>query len=129
MKIKKTTLYFAALIILVGVMAFFLLSNKGSSSSNNLVNAQQVTGEIQKVVLGTKNYNYYPNTVTVKANQPVELSLDNSVTGCLRSFTIRDSGVQKYLQTSQDTLTFTPPKGAYRFSCSMGMGYGTLIAE
>lgn len=130
MKIKKTTLYFGALIILVGVLAFFLLSGKDSSVTGNVVNAQQVAGKTQRVIVGMKDFNYYPNTINVKANQQVELSLDSSVTGCLRSFTIRELNVQKHLRTPDETLTFTPTqKGIYTFSCSMGMGSGKLIVE
>ena len=129
MKIKKSTLYFAGLILLVGIMAFFLFNEKGNST-NNLINGQQVNGEAQNIVIGMKNLNYYPNTIKVKANQPVEISLDKSVTGCFRSFTIRDFGINKYLATPQDKITFTPTKpGTYKFACGMGMGTGTLIVE
>ena len=77
-----------------------------------------------------KNYNYYPQTVKVKANQPVRIYLDKSVAGCYRSFTIRDFGVVKYLETEKDYVEFTPnKKGSFRFACSMGMGTGTLIVE
>lgn len=129
MRVKKTTLYFVMMVLLVGVMAFYLLSGSGESS-NNVVNAQPVQGETQKVILGMKNFNYYPDEVKVNANQPVELSLDKSVTGCLRSFTIRDLGIAKVLRTPQDILAFTPTeKGTYTFACSMGMGYGRLVVE
>ena len=84
----------------------------------------------QKVTIGMKNGNYYPNTLTVNAGQPVELALDSSVTGCFRSFTIRELGISKYVKTPADTITFTLPRaGTYAFACSMGMGYGTLIVE
>ena len=77
-----------------------------------------------------KNYNYYPNTITVKSGQPVELTLDESVRGCLRGFTIKDLGVSKYSKTPEDSIDFTPTeKGTFAFSCSMGMGYGTIIVE
>ena len=128
MKVKKTTLYFVMMSLLVGVMAFYLLSGSGESS-NNVVNAQQIQGETQKVILGMKNFNYYPDEVKVNANQPVELSLDKSVAGCLRSFTIRDLGISKLLRTAEDKLIFTPKKGVYTFACSMGMGYGKLVVE
>ena len=88
------------------------------------------TGEAQIITLSLKNFNYYPNTVTVKAGQPVRIYLDDSVGGCLRDFTIKDFGVRKYLATPQDYVEFTPnEKGRHTFACSMGMGTGVLIVE
>ncbi|MBI4116361.1 cupredoxin domain-containing protein [Candidatus Pacearchaeota archaeon] len=127
MIIKKTTLYLALTLILIIVAGFFLLS-KGSPAQNVTGNAG--SGSVQKVVIGMKNLNYYPNTIKVNANQPVRISLDSSVTGCLRSFTIRDFGIAKYLKTPDDYVEFTPTKkGTFRFACSMGMGTGTLVVE
>lgn len=77
-----------------------------------------------------KNYNYYPNTIRVKVNQPVEIYLDESVGGCFRDFTSRELGIHEYLKTQQDKITFTPvKKGTFAFACSMNMGRGTLIVE
>ena len=127
MIIKKTTLYLALTFIIIVAAGFFLLS-KGDSNQNATGNVG--SGSVQKVVIGMKNLNYYPNTIKVNANQPVRISLDSSVTGCLRSFTIRDFGVAKYLKTPDDYVEFTPTKkGTFRFACSMGMGTGTLIVE
>jgi len=128
MKIKKTTLYFAGILLLIILAGYFMID--GSAVNTEGGNGNIGNGEVQNVVIGMKNYNYYPNTITVKAGQPVSISLDESVYGCFRSFTIRDFGVNKYLRTPQDTVEFTPTKkGTYRFACSMGMGTGTLIVE
>jgi hypothetical protein len=60
----------------------------------------------------------------------VEITLDNSVKGCLRSFNIKDLGVQKSSKNSDDKITFTPTKkGTFKFACVMGMGYGNIIVE
>lgn len=89
-----------------------------------------ISADAQKVILGAKNGNYYPNTITVQAGKPVLLSLDSTVKGCLRDFTMRSFGVRKYLKTPQDTVEFTPSqKGTYTFACSMGMGTGKLVVE
>lgn len=129
MKIKKSTMYLFGIIFIVALASYFVLV-KSSSSSNSFSDAQQAQGETQKVVIGVKDFNYYPNTIRVKANKPVEISLDSSVTGCFRSFTIRDFGIAKVLSTPRDTVTFTPTKkGTYKFACSMGMGFGNLIVE
>ena len=102
---------------------------KGNVSTTNLP-ADSQDGEFQKVVLGVRNLNYYPNTITVKSGIPARVYLDETVSGCLRSFTIKDLGVAKYLKTPNDYVEFTPSKkGSFRFACSMGMGTGTLIVE
>ncbi len=107
------------------------VSNAGDNlPGNNAGNALAGNGNVQKVVIGVRNYNYYPNTITVKVGQPVSISLDESVSGCLRDFTIRDFGIREYLRTPQDTIEFTPDKkGTFTFACSMGMGRGRLIVE
>jgi plastocyanin domain-containing protein len=128
-KIKKSTLYISGIILLILIGGFLFLKSGDSSTSENTLNGNS-NGEVQKVVIGMNNYNYYPNTIKVKAGIPVSISLDESVYGCFRDFTIREFGVRKYLKTPQDTVEFTPTKkGTYTFACSMGMGTGTLIVE
>lgn len=127
-KMKNTTLLIIAGIVIVLVGAFIFL-NKGQAS----VSGEVISGDnqnAQKITLSMKNSNYYPNTITVKANQPVEITLDNSVRGCYRSFTIRELGVSKYSKTPEETIIFTPTKtGTFRFACSMGMGTGTIVVN
>ena len=95
-----------------------------------LIVAGAGSGEVREFTLGMKNYNYYPDSITVKAGQPVKISLDKTAQGCFRDFTIRDLGVRKYLQKTSDFVEFTPTKkGTYTFACSMGMGYGKLIVK
>jgi len=125
---KKTTLYLFMTMALILIAGFFMLNGSETKTSN--VDSTIQKGEFQKVVIGLKNYNYYPNTITVQSGKPVRIYLDSSVVGCLRSFTIRDFGVAKYLKTPNDYVEFTPnKKGSFRFACSMGMGTGTLVVE
>lgn len=123
---------------LIIVLTFGIIITFGTfmlNSGNNVqANTRDVTGsnqgEYQKIVIGMQNYNYYPNTITVKVNKPVRIYLDSSVQGCFRSFVIRDFGISYYLQSVDDYIEFTPTKtGTFGFSCSMGMGTGTLIVE
>ena len=132
---KATTLGIIAIIFIIAVGAFVFL---GSGKNNGSVNGNSITGNVvnegnenvQKINIGMKDYNYYPNTIKVKANQPVEITLDNSVYGCLRSFVIKEFGVSKYSKDSNDKIVFTPnKKGTFTFACSMGMGFGKLIVE
>ena len=118
------------LVILVLAGAWFFIGNSGTVNANVTNNGASNSGSVQKVTLSMKNSNYYPNTVTVKVGQPVRIYLDSSVSGCYRSFTIRDFGVAKYLKSPTDYVEFTPnKKGSFRFACSMGMGTGTLVVE
>jgi plastocyanin domain-containing protein len=121
----KKWVYGVGILVLILVGGILLLKNNPTENLTGLSNL-----EAQKVVLGIKNYNYYPNTVTVNVNQPVEISLDSSVRGCYRNFNIRELGISQTLRTPEDKLTFTPTKkGTYTFACGMGMGTGTLIVN
>ena len=126
---KKSTKWAGLILLILVLGGIFLLKSSDNQglqfSTTNVVNV-----ETQKVVLSMKDLNYYPNEIRVKAGQPVSISLDESVTGCLRSFTIKELGVSKYVRTSQETIDFTPTKkGTFRFACVMGMGYGKIIVE
>ena len=128
---KNTTLGIFALVIMLFIGGYVFLGSaktNGNSITGNVINNNQ--DGVQKIVISEKGLNYYPEEIRVKANQPVSLSLDNKVKGCLRSIAIRDLGISKYLKAVTDTLDFTPTKtGIFAFSCSMGMGYGKLIVE
>ena len=126
---EKSTLY-GIVIFLVIIVVGFIFLKPSTASNSNAVNPTVIQGEVQKIVISEKNLNYYPNEITVKAGQPVSITLDESVQVCLRSFTIRDLGVSKYAKTPQETIDFIPTKkGTFRFTCSMGMGYGNIIVE
>jgi len=126
--IKKSMIYFPGIIILIIVLGYFMLQINGTNAAENIVQGSK--GDVQKIILGMKNYNYYPDTITVKSGKPVSISLDSSVSGCLRSFSIRDFGVSKYARTPSETIDFVPTKkGTFGFSCSMGMGFGKIIVE
>ncbi|MEK6910566.1 MAG: cupredoxin domain-containing protein [Nanoarchaeota archaeon] len=127
MIIKKSVLYTGLVLVLIVIGAFLFFRSSDSNTNGNDINGKTV--DVQNVVIGIKNANYYPNTINVKAEVPVRISLDSSVTGCYRGFNIKQLGVSKLLKTPNDYVEFTPTKGTYRFTCSMGMGTGTLIVE
>src|SRR3989344_8567152 len=126
-QIKKRTLYSFLILAIILVAGFFLVRGN-DNALNNTNNPRTLGGDFQKVIIGVKNYNYYPNTITVKVNQPVRIYLDSSVGGCFRDFTIPAFNVRKYLKTPSDYVEFTPTKtGTFAFACSMNMGQGKLI--
>ena len=117
----------AFIVIVVGSIIFL---NSNSNAENNNGNVIVSDKDAQKITLGIKNYNYYPNTIEVEAGKPVEITLDNSVGGCYRSFNIKDLGISQNSRSPSDKVIFTPTKpGTYAFACSMGMGYGKLIVK
>ena len=117
----KNIFIWVAVIIVIGIIVFFAMNKNNSNTTQ--------TGGVQKITLGFTN-NYDPNTIEVKAGIPVEITLDNSVRGCFRAFTIPALGVSKISRSPSDTIKFTPDKpGIYRFQCGMNMGYGTLIVN
>jgi len=123
---KNTTMLAIIGMFILGAGYFIFVS--GNGNGNAVVT--NGNGEVQKVSIGMKDYNYYPNTIKVKAGEPVEITLDKSVSGCLRSFTIRDFGVNQYSKSPDEKIKFTPDKkGTFTFACSMGMAYGKIIVE
>ena len=129
---KKSVWKYASFILgVLIVIGVFVVSNPSSAKkAEQTGNVVQNAQDVQKITLGIRNYNYAPNTITVKAGKPVSITLDNSVTGCLRSFTISELGVKGYSASPAQTIDFTPTKkGTFKFACSMGMGYGTIVVE
>jgi len=127
-KSHKKTIFAVIIISILLIGGFFLFNNK--LINGNVINDNPDSSDIQKITLSFKNYNYYPNTITVKEGIPVEIKLDNSVGGCYRAFSIKSLGVSKYSSNPSDTIKFTPnKKGSFEFACSMRMGYGTIIVE
>ncbi|MFA5797072.1 MAG: cupredoxin domain-containing protein [Candidatus Woesearchaeota archaeon] len=124
----------AALAIIGGVFALVFMRDKGptppGTGNGDTINTPPTPGDMQKIILSMKNYNYYPQTITVKQGIPVRLTLDSTVAGCYRSFQIPALGVNSYSKNPAETVDFTPTtKGTFKFQCSMGMGYGTIIVE
>ncbi len=129
---KNTTLFAFTFLVLLALWYFLMEATPGTGASapGVIIEGGSQNGDVQSVTLGVKRGNYYPQEVRVRAGRPVALTLDASVYGCYRSFNIRGLGVSQYSKSPRELVKFTPQKaGTYRFSCSMGMGYGTLIVE
>lgn len=123
---KNTGFALFMIVILVAAGAIFFWPRGNSNDGGTTV----ISEDAQKITISMRNANYYPQTITVKEGQPVALTLDKSVGGCFRSFTVRDLGVSEYSASPNEPIIFTPAKkGTFKFACSMGMGYGNLIVE
>lgn len=131
----KNTTFFALFVIALLIIGFIFV--KAGNSEDKKITGDTVNnygelqnGDTQKVVLGMKNFNYYPSEVRVKVSKPVSIFLEDNVFGCLRAVTIRELGIGKVLRKATDTLDFLPTqKGILTVSCSMGMGFGKIIVE
>lgn len=127
---NKMFIYFIIIFFVAIGIIYFVVSAQNTTGNiiNNAGNSN--TGDVQKINIGFKNYNYYPNTITVKQGVPVEITLDSSVRGCYRSFNIKSLGVSKSSSSPSDIIKFTPnQKGSFEFACGMRMGTGTIIVE
>lgn len=126
---KNTTLLVLMVLAIAGI-GFFMFRGSGAPTTGAATDEGNDGAPAQAVTLSLKNGNYYPQSVSVEAGKPVVIALDKSVTGCYRSLVIRGLGVSAYSKSPGETVRFTPGKpGTYRFSCSMGMGYGTLVVK
>lgn len=126
---NKNTFIIIGVIIFVIIAGIFLLMGSNNTQGQSSTNTN-TGGTSQKFVLSIKNYNYYPQVIHAKAGQPISISLDSSVVGCYRTFTVPQLGISKSLSTPSDSVDFTiNEKGIYKFACSMGMGTGTIVVE
>ncbi len=139
--IKKKTVFIFIGVLVIGIFLIAAFRNiaagktvsdteliKGGETGSNKL---EVDGTTQVINLGIANYNYDPETITVKVDQPVKIIGNmNQLQGCLKAFTIPKLGVSKVFRQGDNVIEFTPKeKGTYGFTCTMGMGRGTLIVE
>ena len=120
------------------IFSFMIFAAKNFFSNEEDINGNMIIEEVkadhgnfQIVELGFKNYNYYPNTINLKYNVPTKIIVDtNNVKGCMRSIVIPDFNVRKLVKENDNVITFVPnQKGIFKFSCSMGMGFGSIVVE
>ena len=127
--------YIGILLILVFMVAATKNFLVGSfNTDNNIIvddNVYVGNGEVQKVDLSVKDYNYFPQVINLKYNVPAEIIVDTSkVRGCLQSIVIPGFNVRKYVTPSDNVIRFLPnKKGEFGFSCSMGMGFGKIVVN
>lgn len=110
---------------------FFIAGRSGSAAVLAAPPAAGTTASAAQATIVVDG-GYSPNTVRVKAGQPVRLVFDRRDTSsCSEEVVFPDFGVRKFLATGQQTVVeVTPPApGRYEFMCGMSMLRGTLIAE
>ncbi|GHG52693.1 hypothetical protein GCM10011331_17690 [Flavimobilis marinus] len=107
-----------------GLGAPALVSSPATSVSANvtLEDGTQVLRTVQ-VASG-----YEPAHAVVRAGTPVRWEIDSQAASCAASISARDLGLPTFvLDPGVNAVAFTPPEpGQYRFSCAMGMYWGSL---
>ena len=87
--------------------------------------------DVQKVEIIVDSYSFKPDTITVEAGKPVEITLRSVASMISHNFTIDDpqSGlyvIQEVKGGRDATVTFTPEKpGTYKFYCGKKNIFGS----
>jgi uncharacterized cupredoxin-like copper-binding protein len=104
-------------LLVLGIVALGACSGRQASAS-------KPAGEVQNLTIkGTDQMRFEPATLTVRANVPVTISLDDSGTALDHDLTIDNIGGQKVSVKAQPhgkaTGQFTPTAaGTYEFYCA-----------
>ena len=126
----------AALVLSAVVLAACSAATGGTA---RVTGGGGTAGGSQSVTMkSTDQMRFEPATLTVRANSPVSLTLDNSGAALIHDFTIDTPGGQRVHIVAQPhsrgTGQFTLPAGTYQFYCAQpghreaGM-VGTLIVS
>ncbi|MEE9239540.1 MAG: cupredoxin domain-containing protein [Thermodesulfobacteriota bacterium] len=101
--------------------------------SVNILHAQHSdsSDKVQRVEIIVDSYSFKPDTITVEAGKPVEITLRSVASTISHDFTIDDpesglSVVQEVRGGRDATFTFTPKKpGTYKFYCGKKNIFGS----
>jgi plastocyanin len=115
---KRITITLSLILFLLSVN---ILRAENSDSSD----------EVQEVEIIVDSYSFKPDTITVEAGKPVEITLRSVASTITHDFTIDDpesglSVVQEVRGGRDAAFTFTPKKpGTYKFYCSKKNIFGS----
>ena len=93
--------------------------NQGLGTKLQVINGK----EIQKVTILAQGFEYFPQDLKLKADVPTELTVRaQKVLGCAAAMYLKGlTNKIIYLNQPETIVNFTPQKGTYYISCSMGM--------
>lgn len=79
--------------------------------------------DIQYATITAKGFEYLPKTLTLKSDISTVLTIDNEgAYGCAQALYAKGLYPEiVYLKSGENQISFTPKKGTYQISCSMGM--------
>ena len=100
-----------------------------SGSSEPITGAATVEGDVQRLTVDTSSGSYNPNTITLKAGVPTEITFTQA-SGCLSEVVFPELGIGADLTGGDVTLKLPALEaGTYGFNCGMQMVFGTLTVE
>jgi len=100
-----------------------------SGSSTPITGAATLEGAVQRIEIDASTGSYNPNTITLKAGVPAELTFSQA-SGCLGQVMSQDLSFSEDLTTGPKTVKLPALKaGTYQFSCGMQMVFGKLVVE
>ena len=124
MSVSQYVVTAVGLAAIVWVLWYFLLSKGSTTEAPTAAGVQ----EVRVVVKG----GYTPDTIVVRAGQPVRLQFYRDETAdCSDRVVFEDFGIDTVLPAFQTTtVEFTPEQaGEFRFRCGMNMLNGLLVVE
>ncbi len=124
MSVSQYVVTAVGLAAIVWVLWYFLLSKGSATEAPTAAGVQ----EVRVVVKG----GYTPDTIVVRAGQPVRLQFYRDETAdCSDRVVFEDFGIDTLLPAFQTTtVEFTPEQaGEFRFRCGMNMLKGLLVVE
>ena len=124
MSVSQYVVTAVGLAAIVWVLWYFLLSKGSATEAPSVAGVQ----EVRVVVKG----GYTPDTIVVRAGQPVRLQFYRDETAdCSDRVVLEDFGIDAALPAFQTTtVEFTPEQaGEFRFHCGMNMLKGLLVVE
>ncbi len=100
-----------------------------SGSSTPITGAATLEGAVQRIAIDASTGSYNPNTITLKAGVPAELTFSQA-SGCLGQVISQDLSFSEDLTTGPKTVKLPALKaGTYQFSCGMQMVFGKIVVE
>jgi len=112
----------------LGVSNFGDLTRNSSATKSDIQSAGvEIVGvgkdQYQSVHIDAKGFEYFPKNITLKAGILTKLTVNNeNVLGCAHAMWLGGLNDQVlYLSGPQSKAEFTPQKGRYKISCTMGM--------
>lgn len=130
MKIQKTKLYLAGIVLLILIGGTFVFSEGITGNVISGVSAQGNSGnDVQTAKLSVSGGNYVLSPSTFKKGVTVRLEADISkMPGCSKSIVIPAFGVRDSVSSSDNIIEFVPDKaGTFNIACSMNMYKGTFV--
>jgi len=120
----------ALAIILIVVLRGVALEEQNAAASTMLAGGLSqgaAVGE-ETIRMAVESYQFVPNTLIVNAGEKVTWIVDGTrASGCTRYLVSQQLGINRKLVPGENVIEFTAPaRGAYRFSCGMGMVSGTI---